>query len=200
MNLRTECGERIQRRLTELGVNEKSINEVFYLVINPLTTFIDFSLIEHLISKFGDDSLKKSMESYVQKVMKFVDDTTVDILIKTNYWPGMKDRRDLMDLSELEIHFGKDASKCTLKEVEHCRKNLFGDYQSGEFVSILINLKASGSFIATLLIPSILISEFMTLVSHFFDQSVISISVNGQLVHPMSSQQILKVCLLIVII
>ena len=43
---------------------ETQIEKLFIIHLNPLTSFIDYGLIEHFINKFGNNNLKKDMQSY----------------------------------------------------------------------------------------------------------------------------------------
>ena len=52
----TECIPRMR--------TEKQINELFIIHLNPLTSFIDYGLIEYVIKNFGSDNLKRDMRSY----------------------------------------------------------------------------------------------------------------------------------------
>ena len=61
---------------------ETQINRLFIIHLNPLTSFIDYGLIEHVIRKFGSDSMKNDMQSYCRDMQTFMKHTTIKQLIK----------------------------------------------------------------------------------------------------------------------
>ena len=69
LTFRTEYESKIQSMLPELE-ERRVIDNLFYR-LNPLFTFIDYELLQHLISKFGSHELKLEMTSYTEKVQLF---------------------------------------------------------------------------------------------------------------------------------
>ena len=153
--LRREYQEPIKKEMHEVESRaSRSIRHVFHHLINPLTTFLDYKLLEHLISKFGTAQLKQDMAYYVDDVNKFKCETTVAELM--DHWDGIEDQS--LDYAELKVHFGEDPSECTLESLDKRRRRFCSRYKLSELVMILINLKP-GSFVAIWRTPTLLIGE-----------------------------------------
>ena len=75
ISLRREYESSIQEKLTTLE-RIPTINGMF-LRLNPLFSFLDYGLLEHLVRKFGGHALKQGMTSYVAKINVFMSETTV---------------------------------------------------------------------------------------------------------------------------
>ena len=48
------------------NLKKEEVVRKLFLRLNPLFTFIDFKLLQHLVSKFGSPELKKDMMSYAR--------------------------------------------------------------------------------------------------------------------------------------
>ena len=79
LSLRKEYESSIVKRIPSM-CTETQINELF-IHLNPLTSFIDYGLIEYFIKKFGSDTLKRDMQFYCSKVLQFMKKTTIKQLI-----------------------------------------------------------------------------------------------------------------------
>ena len=133
------------------------VNKVF-IRLNPLLSFIDYSLIEFFIKKYGSDALKKDMQSYYSEMKIFMKETTIKQLI--NYFPGQPEIPPKFSLVEAKI--GQDASKCTLEQLNNIRKRYCSEVRLSEIVFHLVAVVDSNSFIVTRwLVPSVLVSHIM---------------------------------------
>ena len=153
----------------------RSVCHVFHHLINPFSTFLNYKLLEHLISKFGTKKLQQKMTCYVADASKFKHETTVAELI--DHWDGIENQFNYI---ELKVHFGEDPMKCTLEKLDKYRKKFCSRYKLTELVMILIHLKP-GSFIAVWRIPTLLGSELMgsTSLKHKYDD-ILSLSLAGK--------------------
>ena len=61
--------------------SETQINKLFIVHLNPLTSFIDYGLIEYIIKKFGSDALQRDMRSYCGEMVVFMKETTIKQVI-----------------------------------------------------------------------------------------------------------------------
>lgn len=77
----------IQQKL--LILEESTRITTLFNRLNPLFNFIDYGLLQHLISNLGSTELKEDMTSYVDAVQEFMCATTVGDVI--NHWPGDKE-------------------------------------------------------------------------------------------------------------
>ena len=133
---------------------ETQINELFTAHLNPLTSFIDYGLIEYFIRTFGSDTLKRDMRSYCSEMVIFMKETTIKQLI--NYFPGQPEVPPKFSLVEAKI--GKDASKCTLEQLNIIRRRYCSEVKLSEIVFHLVAVVESNSFIARWLVPSALVN------------------------------------------
>ena len=97
----------------------ETIDDIFYY-LSLYLSFIDFSLLEHIINCFGTPELKHAMTQYSLLMEKFRKDTkVVDILphLSGCIEPPPEYVRVKMKL-DYDIH------KCTLEDLEKARANL----------------------------------------------------------------------------
>ena len=184
IKLRKEYQDRVTKKIEEKSACSKSIRQLFRFLINPLTTFLDYKLLEYLISKFGSSQLKQDMADYVVNVNKFMRETTVADLM--DHWDGIEDRN--LNFRELQVRFGEDPTKCNLELLNKHRKKFCSRYQLSEFVMVLIFLKP-GSYIAVWRIPSVLFGNALESAIRkddlFMDkEGILSVAIAGKQIYP----------------
>ena len=182
VSLRKEYESSIQQMLPTLE-GKNTIAELF-LRLNPLFVFIDYGLLDHLISKFGSPVLKGDMKSYVRKIKVFMRETTVADLM--DYWPGEEHPR--MNYSELKAKFGDDPRSYTLERLNNFRRKFCCKIRLSEFIFGLILLEAGESFYATWLVPSIIAPELRKAINEidekfYQEEHVLMISLDFELLH-----------------
>ena len=187
--LRREYQESVKKDIATHSDSCRSVRQLFHLIINQLTTFLDYKLLQHLISKFGSSQLKQDMSEYVHAVNEFKRETTVAELM--DHWDGIED--ESLKFTELQVRFGEDPTECTLERLDRFRKKICSRYKLSEFVMILIHLKP-GSFIAFWRIPTVLVPDITESVSQrddpFFDkEKLLSITVAGKQIFSVSSDE-----------
>ena len=192
--LRREYQESIKKEMHSVMLHvessaSRSIRYVFRLLINPLTTFLDYKLLEHLISKFGNTKLQRDMAYYVDDVNKFKHETTVAELM--DYWDGIEDHDQSLNYTELKVRFGEDPSEYTLESLDKRRRRFCSRYRLSELVMVLIHLKP-GSFIAVWRIPTLIVGKLMESIGQmdntFFDEDNIqSIFIAGKQAYPIKN-------------
>ena len=188
IGLRREYQESIKKELLQIGTTE-SITQIFHLLVNPLSTFLDYKLVEYLISKYGSKQLKGDMADYVDDVNRFKHDTTVADLMEC--WDGIEDLS--LNYTKLQVRFGEDPTECSLERLDQHRKKICSRYKLSELVMVLINLKP-GSFIATWCIPTVQFGELVTSACEverrfYDDENIVSVSVADFLIYLSSSHQ-----------
>ena len=181
LTLRKQYESTIQGMLPELENREVVCN--FFHRLNPLFTFIDYKLLQHLVSKFGSTESKTEMTSYVEKVQLFKKVTTVSELI--DYWPGL----EIPDVSYsiLRAKFDDDPRTYTLEKLDYFRGKFFNHLRLSEFVSvsILMLLKHTNSFVAVWFVPNLIIPElivrFSEMESAFFQiERILELLLDGR--------------------
>jgi hypothetical protein len=118
LSLRKEYESSIEKRIRKMR-SETQIDDLFIFHLKPLSSFIDYGLIEYFIKKFGSDGLKKDMASYCSEMAAFMKETTIEQL--RGHLPGQIEIPPKFSLIEAKI--GEDASKCTLEQLNGIRKS-----------------------------------------------------------------------------
>jgi hypothetical protein len=164
--LRSEYQSLIVRDL-ETFERADSIRKVFHR-LNPHFTFIDYSLLKHIINQFGSKQLKSDMSEYIETVQAFMDQTTVQELM--DHWPGMSEIPPHFE--ELRARIEEDSSSYTLRQLDDLRRRFCSKTRLYETVLILIGIKKRSSFLLSWIIPSICLPEFKSVIgklsSNFF--------------------------------
>ena len=163
------------------------------LCLSPLFSFNDYGLLEHLIQKFGSDSLNTELKAYVDRVKVFCSETTVRDLI--NFWPG---RQDLPSkLSMLKAKLDLDPTLCKLEELNSIKKRFFSQLQLSHMICALVAVKEAtlNSFFAIWAIPSTIVPELMEAAckigTKFYQKKkIITISVDVKQLYPFISTQV----------
>ena len=191
IGLRREYQDAIKKEIVSYGDVCRTVRQLFHLIINQLTTFLDYKLLEHLISKFGGSQLQRDMADYVDEVSDFKKETTVAELM--DHWNGIEDQTKSVNYEELELRFGEDPTMCTLQRLDKHRKRFCSRYKLSELVMILIHLKP-GSFIAVWRIPAMFVRNVtesaIQMDDLFFDVGKIrSLSVSGKYIFPLDSDE-----------
>ena len=153
--------------------------------LNPLFTFIDYGLLQHLISNLGSTELKEDVTSYVDAVQEFMHQTTVGDVI--NHWPG--DEESHASFSKLRAKFNDDPKTYTLERLNNFRRKFCSRVRLSEFIFGLISLEPSESFFVTWLIPTVVVTQLsksIHQIEHSFYESehILSISINEKQLYP----------------
>jgi hypothetical protein len=153
--------------------------------LNPLFTFIDYGLLQHLISNLGSTELQEDMTSYVDVLQEFMHGTTVGDVI--NHWPG--DEESHASFSKLRAKFKDDPRTYTLERLNNFRRKFCSRVRLSEFIFGLISLEPSESFFVTWLIPTVVVAQLSKSVyqiehSFYESENILSISVDQEQLYP----------------
>ena len=178
LSLRREYESSIVKRIPSMR-SETQVDELF-IHLNPLTSFIDYGLIEYIIKKFGSDALKRDMRSYCSEMIMFMKETTIKQLI--DHLPGQIEISPKFSLIEAKI--GQNASECTLEQLNTIRKRYCSEIKLSEIIFHLVAVADSNSFIIRWLIPSALVSDIMKSArnisqSFYQEYEIISLTLDG---------------------
>ena len=162
--------------------DKKVVHNLFYY-LSPLFTFIDYELLQYLVSKFGSQGLKQEMTSYTEKVKLFKKYTTIGELI--DCWPGLKVPQ--IDHELLRVKFAGDPKSYTLEKLDYFRNRFFNELRRSEFVtvSILMLVESANSFIAVWFIPTVAVQELTEAISQidrtfFQTEQILELSLGEQ--------------------
>lgn len=93
-------------------IRAKGIQAVFD-ILDPYWNYVDYSLLEYIVKKYCDRTVKKQMKKYKRKLHKFEKATSV----KDYTLAVPDDRRFPQDLSALTATLKIDAEKCSLYSI-----------------------------------------------------------------------------------
>ena len=166
----------------------ESIESIF-LYLNFYLSFIDFSLLEHIIEQFGSDSLKRDMSSYAKDMRHFRINTPVSEAL--SYLPKISDAT--AGYSRLTVKIDFDIQTATLEDVETYRKRFASDFLLSQLALSLFDLQES-SLLVTWLVPAAVGAMISDQVqkkssSFFLSNNILKLSLKGECLYPM-----VKVC------
>ena len=176
----------IQQKLPAL--EESTRITTLFNRLNPLFTFIDYGLLQHLISNLGSTELKEDMTSYIDEVQEFMQETTVGDVI--DHWPG--DEEAHANYSKLRVKFKDDPKTYTLERLNNFRRKFCSRVRLSDFIFGLISLEPSESFFISWLLPTVVVPKLMKSVRQiehsFYElQHILSITVDQEQLYPSAS-------------
>ena len=145
----------IQEILPELQ-QLRNVKELFYR-LDPLLFFVDYSLLEHIINKFGSEGLQKEIGVYCRDMEAFKGKTTVRQLI--GYLPVEPEVPPKFELLIAKVK--EDPSKCTLAKIDDLRRHFFAELRLSGIVCHLVAMKDSNSFTVSFVVPSALVPDII---------------------------------------
>ena len=162
----------------------ENIDEIFRY-LNLYWNFIDYHLLEYVIKKFGNKSLKAKMAKYVRDLAEFRKNTTIAQVCR--FAKSWSIRPDLpQHFSTLRTKFSKSAAEYTLEELEQFRLNFCREFSLSlsESVAMLAAGVTDGSVIISWHIPSSFVDDLTAAIfshprSFFEEQLVVEIVLNG---------------------
>lgn len=167
----------------------KTLTGLFNFLNKCVWNFVDYHLLEYVVSKFGSSSLKQCMKQYIQDLREFQSHTTVYDFMQC--WPGRQIKPPKYD--DVTVKLDKDPKSCTVKELNDIRQNLcveFWPRLSDYAKFVMYHYKhAEGCFVVTWLLPSDLASELIETASKpeshafrtfFMQNQIIFVSVRGR--------------------
>ena len=195
LELQTEYGTSIEEKLPvleELG----TISKVFTRLSRHFT-FLDYTLIKHLVNEFGSEHLKQDMSAYDREIQVFLDETTIMQL--QDHLPGRQELPPHFD--RLQMMIDKDPGKCSLRKVNDLRRKFCSETHLSEIVFVLIGIGKANSFIIVFMVPSVLGPRLVESVggvgdSFYQRECIIFISLNQQQLYLSVSLRENKVCIL----
>lgn len=124
-------------------IRAESIQEVFD-ILDPYWNYVDYSLLEHIVRKYCNKSVKKRMKRYVSKLDKFERATSVkDFASALPH--NRKFPRELIALTaELNI----DAAECTLHRIRKIKESIAENACLEPYVVYMRDLHASSVVLA----------------------------------------------------
>ena len=137
----------IRENLSE--IIESKCMEGIFLLLNLYWDFLNYTLLELIVSEFGNNDTKVAMAKYVSELVTFRKATKLSDFI--THWRCTG--KVPLDMSRLVIKMDKDWSNCTLEDVEQFRRTLTQKLLLASFAVVLRDAE-EGCISFTWLIPS----------------------------------------------
>ena len=130
-------------------IKQSKCMEDIFLLLNFYWDFLNYTLLEHIVTEFGNNDTKAAMGKYVCELVAFRKVTKLSEFI--THWRCTG--KVPPDMSRLVIKMEKDWSNCTLEDVEQFRATLTQKLLLPSF-AVLLRDAEQGCISFTRLIPS----------------------------------------------
>ena len=121
------------------------------LQITSCIQFLNYSLIRHLILKFGDAELQQDMKVYLAEIEVFMKETTIGMI--ADCCP--QDMESHVNCMKLMVNFNENPKTYTLERLSNFKAKFCMKVHQSELVFCLVTLEAgSSSFLATWMVPA----------------------------------------------
>ena len=132
----------------------ENIEEVF-IIANYYWNFLNYSLLQRIIKRFGSNDMKKEMEKFVTEITFFRKNTLIKPFSKVyKIRSDFKNDERKKIVSKLEINF----STATIEDAEKYRKDFFGELSIPEFSIQLAEIQ-DGCMMLTWLVSKSLVAH-----------------------------------------
>ena len=120
--------------------------------LNLYVDFMNYSMLQHLIKAFGNETHNQDISAYAVSVEAFLRETTVQDLI--DHWPG--NRRLPPDAEELVAMIDRDPKACSIQDLLEIKNEICSRMKISVSCCLICRVAVSNSFILTLIVPSVL--------------------------------------------
>ena len=177
---RTQHRSFIKKNLTNIPPPVTIVN--IWTILNLYWDFLNYGLLEHVISNFGSEYLKQQMHDYVDELSKFKQTTRLCDFIES--WPCRDDRPPEHRLKKVVVKMEYEWSQCTLQDVESFKRALVHKFFLPEF-DILLQKAERGCVCVTWLtspsIATLLQQNLANIETEFFKKHGINaVTIDGQ--------------------
>ena len=103
------------------GVSAESTVEDMWCKVSDYSNFLNYTLVEHTIKKFGDRDLLETMNAYKRKLEIFRSKTRLcDFVV---YFRGITKCKEVL-MKSLKVKFDENWETCTLQDMENWKESL----------------------------------------------------------------------------
>ena len=182
-------------RLTSFKINDKQYHMEYvkemiagkdsvdgiWVELNDYLNFLNYEMLQHVLTKFKNSILQKRMDSYTAKVKTFFKRTRICDFILC--WPIQGHTPPVEYLKEFIVGSSKNWDTCTLEELENLKGRLASKLLLPTFILIL-EKASEGSLSVCFSIPPSLVEQLQTEVKNtalreFVEMEIESITVDG---------------------
>ena len=187
-----EHQEFIKDHLTNID-KETHLNNL-WARLGTYWNFLNFDLLEHLVSGFGSEDLKQKMESYKCDLQSFRKATRICDFI--DCWPERIEPPPESELREFVAKVGYYWENCTLEDLDMIEGVITRRFFLPRFVLQLREIKP-GSITVTWLIPASFVKALQVAIegtsSEFFmEQKIETITIDGQECYPTPTRNLVE--------
>lgn len=128
-------------------IRAKGVQAVFD-ILDPYWNYVDYSLLDYIVKKYCDSTVKKQMKKYKCKLHKFEKETSV----KDYTLAVPDDRRFPQGLSALTATLNIDAEKCSLYSIRRIKESIAEQASLQQYAVYTKDIHAS-SVVLTIAFP-----------------------------------------------
>ena len=159
--------------------------EKIWSTLNLYWDFLNYALLEHVISNFGSEDLKQQMQDYVDELSTFKQATRLCDFIES--FPCRDEERLLENhFKKIVVKMRQDWSQCTLRDVELFKKAFMNKFFLPEFDILLHNIEEGCVCVTWLTSPTIAIlleQNLANIETEFFKkQNVNAVIIDDQVI------------------
>ena len=151
VSARTQHRSFIEEKLTNIPPPVTFVN--IWTKLNLYWDFLNYGLLEHVISNFGSQDLKHNMQEYIHELSTFKETTRLCDFIES--WPCRDEYPPEDRLKKVVVKMQHKWSQCTLRDVESFKKALVNKFFLPEFDILLQNAERGCVCVTWLISPSI---------------------------------------------
>ena len=178
----------IFKNLKKISGEEYDCDDIFQILNEKIVwTFLDFSLLEHIIRKHAV-GLSAHMKEYSKKVENFRKRTTVFQLVRV--WDRIDEPAEYHECQKLIARYNKDPDNCTLEDLEVIRRRsclLLKNTPLSQAALVLFRLKP-GSITIIWIVRTELVQQFKEAFAqciregtYFKENNIISTELDGEI-------------------
>ena len=184
VSARTQHRSFIEEKLTNIPPPVTFVN--IWTKLNLYWDFLNYGLLEHVISNFGSQDLKHNMQEYIHELSTFKETTRLCDFIES--WPCRDEYPPEDRLKKVVVKMQHEWSQCTLRDVESFKKALVNKFFLPEFDILLLKAERGCVCVTWLTSPStatLLHQNLVNIETEFFKIH----DINAMTIEPQESEK-----------
>ena len=166
--------------MKEIIHEKRSVTDI-WVALNDFFDFLNYSILQHVLTKFTNRALQRRMDAYKDKVYLLFKQTRLCDFLQC--WPSCKHDPPVKELRDFVAKSRKDWDTCTLHDLENLKGRLATKLLLPKFV-FLLEKASKGCLEVIFSIPPSLVEQLQTEVKNtplreFVEMEIESITVDG---------------------
>ena len=166
--------------MTKIIHKKRSVTDI-WVALNKFFNFLNYSILQHVLTKFTNRALQRRMDAYKDKMYTFFRRTRLCDFLQC--WPSCTHDPPVKELRDFVAKSRKDWDTCTLHDLENLKGRLATKLLLPKFV-FLLEKASRGCLEVTFSIPPSLVEQLQTEVKNtplreFVEMEIESITVDG---------------------